>query len=308
MNQIESLAWRSAAVLLVALAMILTAPASGQESDSKLVSTEWLQDNLEQEGLRIIDLRGSIQDYWQGHIPGAVYFSLGAMRLAENGVPGKLMPSEALVIMLGKMGVSRNTALIVYAEENNFSATYLIWALDYLGHPSAAMLEGGFDRWQKENRPLTQDYPQINPSRYPLPSEMHWEVRATLDEMKQAVDERTAVVLDVRPPALYSGEKGLWKRKGHIKGAVNRFLGEDLNEDGSWKSLEELKQAYQALGATPEKTIITSCGQGLMSSHTYFTLKYILGYPNVKNYDGSFNEWSNFDQLPVETEIDEKER
>jgi thiosulfate/3-mercaptopyruvate sulfurtransferase len=301
MNKVKSLSCRSAAALLVALAMMLIAPASGREPDSRLVSTEWLQDNLSQEDLRIIDLRGSIQDYWQNHIPGAVYLSSEALRLADNGVPGKLMPREALLIMLSKMGVNPSSLLIVYAENNNFRATYLLWALDCLGHPSAAMLEGGFDKWQQEDRPVTQDYPQLSPSLYRPPSGMCRQVRADLDDVRQAVDEATAVILDVRPLSLYTGEKGFWKRKGHIKGAIHHFWGDDLNEDGSWKSPDELKQVYEGLRATPEKTIITSCGQGFMSSHTYFALKYILGYPNVKNYDGSFNEWSNRDELPVET-------
>ncbi len=301
MNKVKSLSWRSAAVLLVALALMLIAPASGREPDSRLVSTEWLQDNLSQEDLRIIDVRGSIQDYWQSHIPGAVYLSTEALRLADNGVPGKLMPREALLIMLSKLGVNPSGLLVVYAENNNFRATYLLWALDCLGHPSTAMLDGGFDKWQQEDRPVTQDYPQLGPSLYRPPSGMCLQVRADLDDVRQAVDEAAAVILDVRPLPLYTGEKGFWKRKGHIKGAIHHFWGDDLNGDGSWKSPEELKQAYEGLGATPEKTIITSCGQGLMSSHTYFTLKYILGYPNVKNYDGSFNEWSNIDELPVET-------
>jgi thiosulfate/3-mercaptopyruvate sulfurtransferase len=107
-------------------------------------------------------------------------------------------------------------------------------------------------------------------------------------------------LLDVRPAELYTGEKGFWKRKGHIKGAINHFWGEDLKDDGSWKSKEELTGAYEKLGATPDTTIIVSCGQGLMSAHAYFTLKYILGYPKVKNYDGGFNQWSNIDELPVE--------
>lgn len=301
MNYVKSLAWRLAAALLVALAMMLVAQASGQELGSKLVSTEWLQNNLSQEDLRIIDVRGSIQDYWRSHIPGAVYLSPEALRLADNGVPGKLMPREALLIMLSRMGVNPSGPLVVYAEDNNFRATYLLWALDCLGHPSAAMLEGGFDRWQREDRPVTQDYPQLSPSLYRPPSGMCQQIRADLDEVRKAVDEGTAVILDVRPLPLYTGEKGFWKRKGHIKGAIHHFWGDDLNEDGSWKSPEDLKQAYEGLGATPQKTIIISCGQGLMSSHTYFTLKYILGYPNVKNYDGSFNEWSNVDELPVET-------
>jgi thiosulfate/3-mercaptopyruvate sulfurtransferase len=288
-------------VPLLLLTTLLSSPAGSQIPGSKLVSTEWLENNLNTESLRIIDVRSNIRDYWQNHIPGAVWLSPEALRLADHGVPGKLMPTEALAIMLGKMGVGRGTTVVIYDEQNDFRPTYLIWALDYLGHPSALMLDGGFDKWQKEERPVTQDYPEINPVDYDLTSMPDHEVRASLGEVEEAVKEDRAVVLDVRPVELYTGEKGFWKRKGHIPGAVNHFWDDDLNQDGSWKDVEQLRATYESLGATPDKTIITSCGQGLMSSHTYFTLKHILGYPRVKNYDGSFNEWSNIDSLPVDT-------
>ncbi len=127
------------------------------------------------------------------------------------------------------------------------------------------------------------------------------DVRALLDEVKDAIYKDEYIIIDVRPAELYTGEKGNWKRKGHIKGAINHFWGDDLNNDGTWKNKEELSKIYEDLGVTPQKDIIVSCGQGQMSAHTYFTLKYILGYPKVRNYDGSFNEWSNIEDLPIET-------
>ena len=286
--------------LSLVLLMVLVVPALSEEFSSGLVSTDWLETNLSKENMIIIDVRGDIRDYWTGHIPGAVYFHPEALRLADRGVPGMLMPPGALATMLGKMGVNGNVTVIVYVEQSDYKAPYLIWALDYLGHPSHAMLEGGFDRWQKEKRPVTQDYPKINPVSYALPAKLNQEVRATLEEVKSFVSKGNAILLDVRPAELYSGEKGFWKRKGHIKGAINHFWGEDLKNDGTWKSKAELTEAYEKLGAPPEKTIIVSCGQGLMSAHAYFTLKYILGYPKVKNHDGGFNQWSNIDELPVE--------
>jgi len=191
--------------------------------------------------------------------------------------------------------------VIVYTEQGDFKAPYLVWALDYIGHPSSAILDGGFTKWKKEGLPGTQDYPKIEPIPYLLPSKLNGEVRESLEGVKKAVDQGGVVILDVRPVEMYSGEKGFWKRKGHIKGAINHFWGEDLKEDGTWKSIEDLKQTYDLLGANPGKMIIVSCGQGQMSAHSYFTLKHILGYPKVKNYDGGFNEWSNIPELPVDT-------
>jgi thiosulfate/3-mercaptopyruvate sulfurtransferase len=272
-----------------------------QEISSKLVSTDWLQGNLAKENLRIIDLRSDIRDYWTSHISGAVYFNSEAMRLADGGVPGMLAPPKILAMMLGKMGITEKTTIIIYSEGGDSKAPYLIWALDYVGHKNSAILEGGFGKWQKENRATTQDYPKIKPTEYNLSYQLHPEVRARLEEVKEVVNKGGAVLLDVRPSELYDGEKGTWKRKGHIKGAINHFWAEDLKEDGTWKEKKELEKIYQELGVTREKNIIVSCGQGLMSAHAFFTLKYILGFPKVKNYDGSFNEWSNIDELPVET-------
>lgn len=286
---------------LLFIVALLVISASAQKLPAKLVSTEWLATNLAKENLRIIDVRNDIRDYWQGHIPGAMYFSSDAMRLADHGVPGMLTPPEALVIMLGKMGINRETMVVVYTEQGDYKAAYLIWALDYIGHVHSAIVEGGFEKWRKEENAITQDYPKIIPVKYELPLTLNHKVRATLEEVKKVVKDGSAVLLDVRPAQLYTGEKGMWKRKGHIKRAVNHFWGDDLKEDGTWKDTEALRSAYKKLGATPDKLIIVSCGQGLMSAHAYFTLRYVLGYANVKNYDGSFNEWSNIDELPVET-------
>jgi thiosulfate/3-mercaptopyruvate sulfurtransferase len=301
MKNIRFLAWQYITALFVVSAVLVAVPIVAQEQASKLVSTDWLKDNLTKENVRIVDIRERVTDYWQAHIPGAVYFNPEAMRLADDGVPVKLMPPEALTIMLGKMGIDQKTMVVVYGEQGDFKAPYLIWALDYIEHPYSAILEGGFTKWKKDENPVTQDYPKIKPTNYPLPSEVNDQVRASLEEVKKVVTQGGAVLFDVRPAEMYTGEKGFWKRKGHIKGAINHFWGEDLKEDGTWKSKEELKQTYEKLGATPDKLVILSCGQGQMSAHSYFTLKHILGYPNVKNYDGSFNEWSNFDELPVET-------
>jgi thiosulfate/3-mercaptopyruvate sulfurtransferase len=297
----SSLKTKKILLLFIVFVMLSTTTLWADDQAAKIVTTQWLHNNLGRPDIRIVDMRDSVTNYWQSHIPGAVYMHPEAMRLADHGVPVKLMPPEALVIMLRKMGVDPKAMVVVYTEKGDFKGPYLAWAFDYLGHKQVAVMEGGFAKWQKEEFPVTQDYPKIVAKKYPLPKTFHREVRASLDEVKKVVASGGAVILDVRPVELYTGEKGPWKRKGHIKGSLSRFWGEDLTVDGLWKEKAELRAAYEKLGVTPDKQIITTCGQGQMSAHTYFTLKYLLGYPYVKNYDGSFNEWSNIDDLQVRT-------
>jgi thiosulfate/3-mercaptopyruvate sulfurtransferase len=271
-----------------------------QERDSKFVTSDWLSANLDNPNVRIIDMRGDIRDYWEAHIPGAVFLDSETLRWPDMGVPGKLAPADTLARLLGEMGIGRNMKVVVYSEVNHYRAAYFVWALDYLKHKSWAVLENGFVGWKRQALGTTQDFPRIKPVRYEFKGDVDREIRATTEEIKDR-DLGKTVLLDVRPAELYSGEKGSWKRRGHIPGAINHLWVQDLNNNGTWKDKEILRKAYAELGVVPEKLIYVSCGQGQMASHTYLTLKYVLGFPRVKNYDGSYNEWSNLDALPVET-------
>ncbi|MEW5901388.1 MAG: sulfurtransferase [Acidobacteriota bacterium] len=286
--------------LVLAAAMISSVFGQTSRGSPRLVSTEWLAANLSGENLRLVDTRTDIRDYWLSHIPGAVYLDTAVLRWPDRGVPVKLLPAPALALLLGELGIKENTMVVAYYDKNGYPPFYFLWALEYIGHQNFALLEDGIERWKREGRPLSQDYPIIKPAEYRLPSRIRSDIRATLDEVVKEV-KAGAVLLDVRPDDLYSGEKGAWKRKGHIKGALSHFWALDLLNDGSWRSGEELLAVYQRLGVTPDKNVIVYCGQGQMAALTYFSLKHLLGFPNVKLYDGSFNEWSAREDLPVET-------
>ncbi|MBN2207625.1 MAG: sulfurtransferase, partial [Candidatus Aminicenantes bacterium] len=287
--------------LLAAVLPLLLALASGLRATDlpgKIVSSEWLAQNLKTPGLRILDLRTDIREYWESHIPGAVYIDPVVVRWTDKAVPGKFMPAQAFAMLLGELGIKETTPVVVYSEKNNYKAAYFIWAFDYIRHANAALLDRGFDNWRREGRATTQDYPSITAVPYRLPASFDEEVRAGLEDVRKALSGPD-VLIDARPADMYAGDKGTWKRKGHIKGAKSRPWSHDLNEDGSWRSVDGLRTVYQAMGVTPDVPVIAYCGQGQMAAMVYVTLKYVLGHPRVRLYDGSFSEWSVRADLPV---------
>jgi 3-mercaptopyruvate sulfurtransferase SseA len=169
------------------LGLILLITASGAPQpvpDSHLVAADWLQSNLNISGLRIIDMRADIRDYWTGHIPGAVYLEETVLRWPEAGVPGKLIPVDVLVRLLEELGIEQKTLIIIYTEVNNYRATYLAWALDYINHNRWAILAGGFNGWKGDGRPISRDYPAIKKTSYNKKLELNNKVRASLEEVK----------------------------------------------------------------------------------------------------------------------------
>lgn len=289
-----------AAVLLVLPARLTTADAYGAPSAPRLVTTQWLSDHLSDPELRILDMRYGVKYYWEKHIPGALFLHPDALRLPDHGIPEKPMPPEILTQVLGRAGIDRSTMVVIYAEVIDSLAPYLIWQLDRLGHGRCGVLQGGLDKWLAEGRPVTQAYPAIEPVEYVIPDQLNPSSLATKEDVKQAVEKGGAVLLDVRPPAQYSGAKGPWARKGHIPGAVNREWVEDLSKAGMLKDSATLSQAYTAIGVTPDKKVIIYCGRGFRSTNTWFVLKHVLGFPDVRVYDGGFSEWSSIPSLPVE--------
>jgi thiosulfate/3-mercaptopyruvate sulfurtransferase len=278
--------------------VVLSAPAV--ELPSRVVDTDWLQSNID-EDLVVIDIRTAITAYWESHIPGSVYLNAEALRFAEGGIPVMLTSADMLASKLGALGITNSTPVVVYTETGDYKAPYLVWILDYLGHEASAALEGGFGKWQAEGKYVTQEYPEVEPTTYTLPDSRNEAVRASLEEVEEIVASGDYGLVDVRNPALFTGERGFWKRNGHIPGFHGHFWGDDLNADGTWRDVEDLRASYAAIGVTADRPALVMCGQGLMSAHAYFTLKYVLGFPNVKNYDGGFHEWSQYDHLPVAT-------
>ena len=266
-----------------------------------LVSTQWVADHLNDPNVRLIEVDVDTSAYGQGHIQGAV----GVNWTTQLGDPVRRdIPSKAdWAKLLSESGVSPDTRLVFYGDNNNWFAAFAYWVSKIYGHQNAALMNGGRKKWELENRPFTTDVPSHSRTNYPA-KDPDLTYRALL---RDVLDRPSATALvDVRSPAEFSGEviapPGMTEtaqRAGHVPGAQNIPWGQAANEDGTFKSADELKQLYGGKGITSDKDVIAYCRIGERSSHTWFVLKELLGQDNVKNYDGSWTGWGSLVGVPV---------
>ncbi len=253
----------------------------------QLVSTEWLASRLNDPNLRIIDARGALPAYLQEHLPNAVFLSTETLRVSRGGIPGQLLPPERLAEIFGAMGIGTENEVVVYSStEDAFSAaTYTALALISIGHTRVGVLNGGFEKWKAENRPLTSKIPTLEPQA--LVAQPNPEIFRTLDWLQKYLNSPEPVqLLDARSPQQYQA--------GHIPTAQNLFLRDMLRTEGNvsvWRSPDEIREKLKQLGVDPGRPLVTYCNSGRESSQLWFTLRYWLGI-DVQTYDGSWVEWS----------------
>lgn len=270
-----------------------------------LVSTEWVAEHGKDPKVRLIEVDVDTSAYDQGHIAGAVGWNWQTQ--LQDNVRRDLIDKAALERLMGQSGVSNDTTVILYGDNNNWFAAYALWQLKYYGHKDARLMNGGRKKWAAENRPLTTEAAKVTPTTYRAtgPDES---IRAHKEQVASVIDRKNAgQLVDVRSVDEFTGKiiapPGMTEtaqRAGHIPGAANVPWSQAAREDGTFKPLEELKQLYQGKGVTGSGEVIAYCRIGERSSHTWFVLKYLLGYDNVKNYDGSWTEWGNLIGAPIE--------
>lgn len=300
-----------------------TAAAAAAAHPDLLTSTAWLADHALDPHVRIVDCRYSFvegptgrQKYDQGHIPHAVYLDLDALNQPAQGeprgVPWMIAPPDAFAAAMSACGIGDDTLVAAYDDEGGHYAARLWWALAYYGHDACRILSGDITAWTDQGRPLSTTEPAIQPASF-TPRGPRQELRATADEVAQALRDHTALVLDVRRPTEYSGAEVRAARGGHIPGATPLFWRENLNwaadaggaasGTGQGRTLrpdDDLRARHQAAGVTPDQRVITYCQLGVRAAHAAFTLR-LLGYPDVAVYDGSWAEWAADTTRPVQS-------
>src|ERR1700736_1027637 len=277
----------------------------GYAHPEALVDADWVEAHLNDPQVRLIEVDVDTNAYDQGHIPGAVGFNW--KKELQDQVVRAPLSKEHLEALLGDAGVSNDTTIVLYGDNNNWFAAWALWILKYYGHQDVRLLDGGRVKWLADKREITTDVPSYARTTYHA-QEPRNGIRAFRDQILSQLGERDVALVDVRSPGEYSGEllapanlpqEGA-QRGGHIPGAANIPWAQAVRADGTFKSADELKALYQGKGVTPDKEVIAYCRIGERSSHTWFALSYLLGYNNVRNYDGSWTEWGSLIGVPIE--------
>lgn len=281
--------------------------ARGYANPSVLVSTDWVAEHKGDANVRIIESNEDQLLYPSGHIPGAVQVDWAAD--LNDQLRRDYLDKAGFEKLASKIGITRDTTVVFYGDKNNWWATYAFWVFQLFGHTNAKVMDGGRLKWEKEGRELTRDVPSYPATNYTAPERDDSKIRIFRDEVLKKLGGVTKLV-DVRSPQEYSGERTHMPeypqegvlRGGHIPGAKSVPWARAANsEDGTFKSADELKAIYeQEQGLKSGDPVIAYCRIGERSSHTWFVLTHLLGYPNVRNYDGSWTEWGNSVGVPVE--------
>jgi thiosulfate/3-mercaptopyruvate sulfurtransferase len=270
-----------------------------------LVDTDWLEKHLDDENVRVIDVDEDTEAYDKGHIPGALGWNWS--NDLHTAVGREYVDQAGLSELLSDAGVGPDTTVVLYGGNNNWFAAYAYWILRLRGFDSVKLLNGGRKKWELESRELTQDVPSFPASGYRVSGLERPEIRAMRDEVIAKIGSDSRLV-DVRSPEEFRGEKlapdhlpqEQSQVPGHIPGAANIPWVQAANDDGTFKSADELRELYQAQGITPDREVIAYCRIGERSSHTWFALQELLGYERVRNYDGSWTEYGSLVGAPVE--------
>ena len=280
--------------------------ANGYVHPEVLVDTQWVADHLNDADIRLIEADEDVLLYEISHIPGAVKLDWHVD--VQNPVERDFVDQQGFEQLMSHWGISNDTTIVLYGDRNNWYACYTFWLFSMYGHSKLKIMNGGRTKWEEEKRPQTKEIPHYEATEYHAQTANETALRAFRDDVASGLRNPGRRLIDVRSPQEYSGEllhmvnypqEGA-QRGGHIPGAKNIPWATAANADGTFKSAEELRQIYGAKDITPDKEVITYCRIGERSAHTWFALTQLLGFPRVRNYDGSWTEWGSVVRAPIE--------
>jgi len=277
------------------------------EGEVKWTCPEWLDDHLRDGDFMIVDTQPDIHDYIQQHIPGAVYFNENLMRSTDHGRPGVWIPEETAASLIAKTGIDSGMPVVIYTGKGDFTEwgdglaqTMLAYSLVRYGHRKVWLLDGGIDRWKMENRELVREFTLSNSGQF-KPKQRE-EIFITMDELKKVMHQGDTVLVDVRPSMMYRGQ-GVWMKPGHIPGAINLPWKMFMNNENPalLKEMQKIREIIKQRNLTGRRDLIFYCGTGREATNAFLLFRYLLGWKNVRLYEGSFTEWSSYPDNPTVT-------
>ncbi|MCC6236224.1 MAG: sulfurtransferase [Dehalococcoidia bacterium] len=270
----------------------------------KLVSADWVAQHKDEPGVRLVEVDVDTSAYAEGHVEGAIAWNWTTQ--LQDAQRRDILTREGVEELLSASGVSNDTHVVLYGDNNNWFAAYALWLLELYGHENVSLMDGGRVKWLADNRPTVTDVPSVAPATYKAQAP-NQALRARRDEVIEIARHGGRQLVDVRSPAEFSGEiiapPGMTEtaqRAGHIPGARNIPWARAVNEDGTFKTQDELRALYEGAGIKVNEPVTAYCRIGERSSHTWFVLKYLLGNNDVKNYDGSWTEYGSMIDVPIE--------
>ncbi len=278
---------------------------AGYSNPEVLVDTQWVADHLNDASVRVIEVDEDVLLYEIGHIAGAVKLDWHVD--VQDPLERDFIDQRGFEELMGRWGISNDTTVVLYGDRNNWYACYSFWLFTMYGHKKLKIMNGGRTKWEEEKRPMVKDVPHYEMVTYHAQAADE-SLRAFRDEVSSGLRNPGRRLIDVRSPQEYTGEllhminypqEGA-QRGGHIPGAKNIPWAMASNTDGTFKSAEELRQIYGSKDITPDKEVIAYCRIGERSAHTWFVLTQLLGFPRVRNYDGSWTEWGSMVRAPIE--------